>query len=112
MSLFRVVTTISLVFLSAAGCQFATEPAETFILYVGPEQVPCQGLVPQSCLLIRTSPDADWSYLYDGIDGFTHEEGFSYRLLVHRREIENPPQDSSSITYRLIRVVEKTPGNG
>ena len=111
MSLFRTVIILSLVFFSAAGCQLLTEPADTLVLYVGPDQVPCEGLVPQRCLLIRTSPDAEWSYWYDGIEGFTHDDGFSYQLLVRRRKVENPPQDASSILYRLIRVLERTPAS-
>lgn len=55
----------------------------------------------------------EWSYLYDGVEGFDFEAGYIYDLKVRKITIENPPQDASSIKYILVNVSskEKVPEN-
>lgn len=53
----------------------------------------------------------NWQPFYDSIDGFVHEPGFMYDLLVAKRTIRNPPADGSSIAYRLIRILSRTPSS-
>ena len=83
--------------------------ARTITMDVAPERVPCQGFVPQECLRVREHPSTTWTLFYDQIDGFTFESGFEYTLRVRVREIENPPADGSSLSYRLIAVLRKVP---
>ena len=82
--------------------------AEQLTMFVGPEQVDCVGVAPQTCLLIKFEPEAEWQYFYDAIEGFEYEPGFEYELLVEKTDIENPPADASSIQYTLLEEVSKT----
>jgi hypothetical protein len=94
----------------AVGCDVTgPSPEEEFVLHVAPYTVPCNGMGPQHCMLTRRSPTAEWTYFYDGIEGFAYEPGFDWTLRVRTREIRNPPADGSSIEYRLLEVIEKAP---
>ncbi len=74
---------------------------------VGPELLDCVGVGPRKCL------EVDGMLFYEGIDGFMHEEGHTYRLKIERYDAfpgeEEPPQDASRYGYRLIKVISKTP---
>lgn len=76
-------------------------------LYVGPKLVDCYSLVPQKCMQVRQDPNGAWGILYDSIQGFTYESGYSYKLLVHKEVIDNPPADRSSWYYILDALVSK-----
>lgn len=94
----------------AASCSSITEPRERlFTVEIAEQQVPCVGMFPQQCLQVRERSDAPWELFYDGIEGFTYEPGFRYVLRVAERRIPDPPADGSSLAYRLLRVVSKTP---
>jgi heat shock protein HslJ len=82
---------------------------ETLTLFVGPNQAPCMGVAPQSCLLVKEDPAGDYQLFYSRIDGFEFEPGFEYELLVNRQTVPNPPADASSFRWTLIEVVNKTP---
>lgn len=81
---------------------------EQLTMFVGPEQKDCVGVAPQTCLLIKFEPEAEWQFFYDAIEGFEYEPGFEYELLVEKTDVENPPADASSIQYTLIEEVSKT----
>ena len=83
--------------------------SEAITLFVGPQQVDCEGVMPQKCFLIRKSPNDDYTYLYDSIIGFEWEAGYEYELLVKVSEVDSPPADGSSLLYELIEIVKKTP---
>lgn len=88
----------------------ATSPdMEIVTLFVGPEQVDCVGVAPQQCLQVRYAPNEDYQFFYSDIQGFDYEPGFDYELLVQKIPVENPPADASSIEWRLVEVVSKTP---
>ena len=90
------------------ACGDVVGPGEHIIaLEVAARRVPCVGMAPQECLQVRRHADAAWELFYDPIEGFTHEPGFQYRLLVAEREIPNPPADGSSRAYRLLAVLAK-----
>ena len=44
---------------------------------------------------------------FNTIAGFTYEKGNEYELLVKKSKLANPPKDSGSIRYELIRIVSK-----
>jgi heat shock protein HslJ len=90
----------------AACAPIASGPSEKTI-YVGPYQVPCTGVAPQSCLLVREDPSDDWQYHYDPIEGFVYEPGFEYELRILETPVENPPADASSIRWSLLEIVSK-----
>lgn len=49
----------------------------------------------------------DWSYLYDGVEGFDYEPEYIYDLKVRKINIDNPPADGSSLKYILVNVSSK-----
>ncbi len=97
--------------LAAVGllaCTTTSGPlAERLTLEVAPQTVPCVAEAPRRCLMARRLPDGEWGRFFDPIEGFTHEAGYRVRLEVERRRVEHPPQDGSSFTYRLVRVVSR-----
>jgi len=93
--------------LTVSACSFTGPDEETLTLYVAAYTAECVGAGPMDCLLVREEPDAPWYLFHDGIEGFTHEPGWEYVLRVARRRVANPPQDGSSVAYRLIYIVER-----
>jgi hypothetical protein len=81
--------------------------AEVVTLDVAPTTVACMGEAPQRCLLVRTPSEQAWTRFYGTIEGFTHEEGYRYRIEVDRQRVARPPADGSSYRYRLLRVLSK-----
>ena len=75
---------------------------------VGPRLLDCVGVGPRKCL------EVDGQLFYESINGFKHEEGYTYRLKIQRYEAypgeEEPPQDASKYGYRLIEILSKTSG--
>ena len=73
---------------------------------VGPKLLDCVGVGPRKCL------EVNGQLFYEGIDGFKHEDGYTYRLKIERYDAfpdeEEPPQDASRYGYRLIEVISKT----
>ena len=72
---------------------------------VGPELVDCVGAAPMRCLVV------DGELFYEPIEGFEHENGYEYRLVMEQYDAwpgqEEPPQDASRYGYRLIEVISK-----
>ncbi|MEM8486427.1 MAG: DUF4377 domain-containing protein [Bacteroidota bacterium] len=99
------------------GCDSAPQPNQTLpqleagekLVYVADRTATCVGVGEQQCLLVRENPDDQWTYWYDGIFGFSHKTGTSYLLHILEEDIENPPQDASSISWTLIEVVKTWP---
>ena len=80
------------------------------VLDIAAATVPCTGIVPQQCMVVRSRADGPWEYFYDTIEGFHYESGFTYSIRVAVRVISNPPMDASSRAFRLLAVLSKTPG--
>ncbi|KAA3642882.1 MAG: META domain-containing protein [Chloroflexi bacterium] len=97
------IMAVGLLFLSACA---NTTNSKT--VYIGSVQVACEGVAPQQCLLYKESPEDEYSYLYDGIEGFEFEAGFTHELLITEENVDNPPADGSSILRKLVEVVSKT----
>lgn len=85
----------------------AEEKPATKVLYVNDHLEDCVGVAPQKCMLVRESEDQDWSYFYDSIEGFSFEEGNSYKLLVQVDQIADPPADAPSLKYTLVEVLSR-----
>ena len=77
-------------------------------LWVGPQLTNCVGEAVQKCMLIKRTADGQAEYIYDAIEGFEHEVGTSYQIKVAVTDVEDPPADASSLSYRLVEVVEST----
>ena len=78
------------------------------VIFVGAEQVDCEGVGPQKCLWVKEDIDGEWELFYDTIVGFSWESGFIYELRVRVDQVQNPPADGSSMLWTLMEVVEKT----
>ncbi len=50
-----------------------------------------------------------WRSLCQGIEDFDaqYEEGFIYKISVNKIEIKDPPQDGSSVRYKLKEILSK-----
>ena len=76
--------------------------AETGMFYNVPNTTPEEGM------MIRI--DGEEKYIcvaFSTIVGFTYEKGNEYELLVKKTKLANPPKDSGSIRYELIRIVSQ-----
>ncbi|WP_460219278.1 DUF4377 domain-containing protein [Psychroserpens sp. MEBiC05023] len=82
---------------------------EIVVLKVNAQEVECDGAHgKQRCLEIKElGIDKEWQLEYDGIKGFEFKPGFVYNLQVQKIELKDPPQDASSIVYKLIKVIKK-----
>lgn len=70
------------------------------------------GISPTLALLVQEGEmigTNDWQYHYSEISGFEYEWGYIYDLKIHKRTIENPPADASSIEFILEEVISKNP---
>ncbi|MCO6450613.1 MAG: META domain-containing protein [Caldilineales bacterium] len=92
-----------------SGESVPVETGEIVTLYVGPTMEECVGSGPQQCLLVKENPDDEYTFFYSPIQGFDFEEGYEYELLVQVTPVENPPADSSSLSYELVNIVSKNP---
>lgn len=79
----------------------------TKTLFVYHRTIPCEGVAPQECLLVRDSETSPWRLQYDHIKGFDFVEGTTYEIKVIEQNVEAPPADASSISYKLDRVVNE-----
>lgn len=78
-------------------------------LFVASHLEDCTGVGPQTCMLVKETPEAAWSYFYDQIEGFDYEEGFNYEILIDEIPVNNPPADASSLRFKLREIIAKTP---
>lgn len=104
----RIVKTLfplSLLFfiILLTGCK----TKNSFDLLIAPERADCVGVAPQKCLQVKKPGEKQWTFFYDGIEGFTFEPGFTYRIRVKTEERVNPPADASSVRYILIKQLSK-----
>ena len=86
-------------------------PSQERTLFVGPEEVDCEGVGPQRCLLVKEQQSSEYLFFYDHIEGFQFESGFEYEILVRVDRVRDAPSDSSTLKYSLIEVVSKTPAS-
>jgi heat shock protein HslJ len=91
-----------------AGCIGGAGATTEKTVFVGPCLVDCVGVAPQKCMLVKESPDSEYTLFYDQIEGFTYEEGYEYELVVEEEKVENPPADASAIKWTLVEQVSKT----
>lgn len=85
---------------------------ETISLYVSAETgtyQPWESEYPVECMLVKEEGSDQFQPLaFGGIAGFTYEKGYDYTLSVEKTTLANPPADASSVTYKLLHIVEKT----
>ena len=76
--------------------------AETGLFYNVPNTTPEEGM------MIRIEGENHLICVaFNTIAGFTYEKGNEYELLVKKTTLANPPKDSGSTRYELIRIVSQ-----
>ena len=76
--------------------------AETGLFYNVPNTTPEEGM--------RILIEGENHYIcvaFNTIAGFNYEKGNEYELLVKKTTLANPPKDSGSTRYELIRIVSQ-----
>jgi hypothetical protein len=81
------------------------------IIRVKESKISCTGYEGQTeCYLIQQGEAIDtelWQYFYENIEGFNYEPGFTYKLLISKEPVKNPPMDAPRIKYTLIKELSK-----
>ncbi|TVZ56385.1 heat shock protein HslJ [Lutibacter sp. Hel_I_33_5] len=81
-------------------------------ILVDSKKTDCMGMVMMKCMSIKhlNKKDAKWEPLFGKIEGFTYEEGFTYKLKVSIEKLPDHlvPADASNLKYKLIDVLNKT----
>ena len=76
--------------------------AETGLFYNVPNTTPEEGM------MIRIEGEDHYICVaFNTIAYFTYEKGNEYELLVKKTTLANPPKDSGSTRYELIRIVSQ-----
>ena len=76
--------------------------AETGLFYNVPNTTLEEGM------MIRIEGEDNYICIaFNTITGFTYEKGNEYELLVKKTTLANPPKDSGSTRYELIRIVSQ-----
>jgi heat shock protein HslJ len=99
-----------------ADTRFGTTGERVFF-EVASQRVACHhAMMPDyQCLHIRevryddngiVTGHGEWEFLYQDIEGYTHEPGVRNVVRVLRYQVANPPADGSSVAYVLDMVVE------
>lgn len=92
-------------------------PGERVFFEVAPQRVACSHpMIPDyQCLHVREVrydddglqvEHGEWEFLYQDIEGYTHEPGTRNVVRLTRYQVQNPPADGSSVAYVLDMVVE------
>jgi hypothetical protein len=97
------------VLVGTAACGISEPEVTTRTLEVAPHMSTCWGMGPTLCLQVREPGASTWEHLYETPDGFAFAWGIEKTIIVEEWEIENPPQDGSSIGRRVIEVLDERP---
>lgn len=84
------------------------------IMHVAPYTVPGTNILsptspPTEHLYVDEEGDnEEWKVLpLDAVQGFQYEAGYKYTLQVLKYKINDPPQDGSSVGYKLLKIILK-----
>lgn len=96
-----------LVILAIGFISFSCSNNTDKILYIADAKVPCVG-TSQECLQIKEEGTTEWISFYNKIEGFDYKEGFFYKIKVDILDTENSPADGSTMSYKLIEILDKS----
>ena len=77
-------------------------------MFIGAKTVDCSGEGKNKCMMVKNSPEKNWEFFYDQIEGFKHEQGFEYQLLIEIVDLPEESKDGAFVKYVLKRVISKT----
>ncbi|NID11360.1 DUF4377 domain-containing protein [Fibrivirga algicola] len=97
-----------LLLLTALSCGQEEVNPDLLYLKIASTTKDCQGFIPQKCLQVKEKDSDNFQYFYNQIQGFTHEEGYEYEVLVIRKDIKNPPADGFGSEYFLVKEISRT----
>lgn len=75
-------------------------------LFVREKKVDCETEGPTKCMEVRENESEEWRLFYGRIEGFVHEDGYRYTLLVTTDDAA-PRADGRKKRYRLKEIVHK-----
>lgn len=81
--------------------------AKNEILIVADQKASCRGIVAQDCLQAKHLNEESFSLFRQNIENFKFIPGYFYVLEVRVLTVANPPADSSSLKYRLRKVLAR-----
>lgn len=106
------ITKLILVLLVFSSCSiFKGKQPKTTTIWVNSEKVDCIGVAPMKCLQIQDGEElgTEWTNQFEPINGFTHKQGFLYKLEITKTKLKDVPADGSSIRYDLVKILDKKP---
>jgi hypothetical protein len=74
-----------------------------------PYQLPCTGVGPRLCMVVKAEGSGESQFFYEGIQGFEYRWGETQTVRVRVEEVSDPPQDASSKSYFLEEVISTVP---
>lgn len=83
---------------------------EVVTMVVSPEIGTVYGMegLPSEGMMVKEEGKKDWIPKYfSEIEGFEHVRGFEYHLKVEKTHLADPPQDASSVRYKLIEILSE-----
>lgn len=92
-----------------ASCS-TEEDEETLVLRINHHQQTATAVAPVLVYLVQWDNAVgtdNWEILYDEIDGFNYEPGYTYDLLVKKEFIGYTLTDGSSVRYTLMKLIDK-----
>jgi peptidoglycan/xylan/chitin deacetylase (PgdA/CDA1 family) len=78
-------------------------------IFVAANKVNCVNGEERECLLIKDSPEDDWTIFYGSIDGFDYQPGFEYELLIRSQVVEEPGDGGTMLKFQLVEILGSIP---
>lgn len=77
------------------------------VIFVGPIEAACQGVVPMTCLQVKDSAEGEWENFFGTVQNFAFVPGYTYQLRVLEANLTDIPADVSSVVTQLVEIVSK-----
>ena len=75
------------------------------IIYVADTLTDCEGDADKKCFQVKENKEDEWTLLSQPIEGFDYKEGFTSKIEIDVIKIKNPPVHSSSLKYKLVKII-------
>lgn len=80
---------------------------EQVMLIINDQLVDCVAATKMTCMQVKYHENDPWEFFHANIKGFTYQQGYTYKILINKIKLPNPPQDASAYRYELVKVLEK-----